>query len=336
MTTGKRSAVRITNSGEPVDHSGPGLRVGPTNPATADRTSEACPPGFDSLVSQHKSGQGSGDGVPGVASVASGDLRSEATQRFSSLDKTQINSNSNSREKTYSSVYTAVPVGRGRHCGRCTVTGDLPDGSRRYIRVDCRCWGCAYCGPKKASRYRRAIRELAEKYKLNRFLTLTLDPKAPGDQDPVAYINASFAKWRIYLKRKFGVSITYIRILEFQKSGNPHFHVLVDRFIQQAWIQSTWQAIGGGRFVDIRYVDIHRIARYLSKYLTKELLLSAPKRSRRITVSRGIRLIEKKKSELVWRFYRTKIIDLFLQLMPDLDDVWLDEEGVLREFVTRF
>jgi hypothetical protein len=53
-------------------------------------------------------------------------------------------------------------------------------------------------------------------------------------------------------------------------------------------------------------------------------------------VSRGIRLIEKKKSELVWRFYRTKIIDLFLQLMPDLDDVWLDEEGVLREFVTRF
>ena len=265
-------------------------------------------------------------------------LRSEATQRGlgSYLDKTQINSNSSSSDKTYASVYTAVPVGRGRHCGRCTVTVDLPDGSRRYIRVDCRCWGCAYCGPKKASRYRRAIRELAEKNKLNRFLTLTLDPKAPGDQDPVAYINASFAKWRIYLKRKFGVSITYIRILEFQKSGNPHFHILVDRFIPQAWIQSTWQAIGGGRFVDIRYVDIHRIARYLSKYLTKELLLSAPKRSRRITVSRGIRLIEKKKSELVCRFYRTKIIDLFLQLMPDLDDVWVDEEGVLREFVTRF
>src|ERR1017187_6616819 len=44
--TGKRGAVR-NNSGAPVDHSGPGLRVGPTTPATADRKSEACPPDFD-------------------------------------------------------------------------------------------------------------------------------------------------------------------------------------------------------------------------------------------------------------------------------------------------
>jgi hypothetical protein len=252
------------------------------------------------------------------------------------LDKTQINSNRNNSDKTYAGVYTATPIGRGRHCGRCTITIDLPDGSRRYIRVDCRCWSCAYCGPKKAGRYKRAIREVAEKYKLNRFLTLTVDPKVIGDQEPVVFINSTFAKWRTSLKRKFGVSITYIRILEFQKSGNPHFHILVDRFIPQAWVQSSWRAVGGGQFVDIRYVDIHRIARYLSKYLTKELLLSAPKRSRRITVSRGIRLIEKKKSDLVCRFYREKIIDLFLALMPDLDDVWVDEEGVLKEFVTRF
>jgi len=43
---GKRSAVR-NNSGLPVDRSGPGLRVGPTTPATADRKSEACPPHVD-------------------------------------------------------------------------------------------------------------------------------------------------------------------------------------------------------------------------------------------------------------------------------------------------
>lgn len=43
---GKRGAVRISNSGFPVDHSGPGLRVGPTTSATADRKSEACPDGL--------------------------------------------------------------------------------------------------------------------------------------------------------------------------------------------------------------------------------------------------------------------------------------------------
>ena len=40
--------------------------------------------------------------------------------------------------------------------------------------------------------------------------------------------------------------------------------------------------------VDIRYVDVHRVSRYLSKYLTKELLMSASLRSRRVTTSRGM------------------------------------------------
>jgi len=327
---GKRGAVRNTNSGEPVDHSGPDLGVGPTSPATSDRKSGACPPDF--AVSQGKSGWGSGGEAPSAASGASGGLRSEATQPVSSLVEVQINRNS----KTYASVFTARPVGRGKYCGRGTVWTVSPDGSRRYVRVDCRCWSCSYCGPKKAARYKRAIRETAERHKLNRFLTLTLDPKLLGSENPVAYINLAFAKWRIYLKRKFGVAITYIRILEFQKNGNPHFHILVDRFIPQAWIRSTWQAVGGGQFVDIRYVDIHRIARYLSKYLTKELLLSAPKRSRRITVSRGIRLIEKTKSDLVWKLLLIQIGELLLQLMPSLEDTWVDEEGVLKEFVTKF
>ena len=214
---GKRGAVR-NNSGLPVDHSGPGLRVRPTTSLTADRKSEACPPDFLFSVSQHKSGRESESGALSGASVASGGLRSAATQRGSSLDQVQIN-----RNKTYESVYCTPSVGRGKHCGKVTVGCKLADGTRRYIRVDCRCWGCGYCGPKKAARYRHAIRECAERHKLNRFLTLTLDPKVLGEAAPVAYINAIFAKWRIYLKRNFHVAITYIRILEFQKNGNSSF-----------------------------------------------------------------------------------------------------------------
>jgi hypothetical protein len=40
---GKRDAVR-NNSGLSVDHSDPDLGVGPTNPPTSGRNSEACPP----------------------------------------------------------------------------------------------------------------------------------------------------------------------------------------------------------------------------------------------------------------------------------------------------
>jgi hypothetical protein len=103
------------------------------------------------------------------------------------------------------------------------------------------------------------------------------------------------------------ISIKYIAILEFQKNGNPHLHVLVDRFIPHGWIKASWDALGGGRIGDIRLVDIHRISHYLSKYLTKELLLSAPERSRRVTTSRSIHLLEKKVNEVRWRLVPSSI-----------------------------
>ncbi len=87
--------------------------------------------------------------------------------------------------------------------------------------MNCKCWNCSYCGPRRAKRYKYAIRATAEVLKLCRFLTLTLDP-AKIQGDPVPYLNATFAKLRVYWKREYGIALTYIRILEFQKNGTPH------------------------------------------------------------------------------------------------------------------
>jgi hypothetical protein len=122
-------------------------------------------------------------------------------------------------------------------------------------------------------------------------MTLTLDPsRIPEGADPIKYLRNTFSKFRTSLKRKYGEAITYISILELQKSGNPHLHVLVDRHISQAWISESWQAVGGGKIVDIRIVDIHRAPHYLTKYLSKQAILSVPKGVRRYTTSRGIKL----------------------------------------------
>ncbi len=99
---------------------------------------------------------------------------------------------------------------------------------------------------------------------------------------------------RVSLKRKLGSSPSFIAILELQKSGYAHLHVLVSCYIPQQWISSAWQGVGGGRIVDIRHVDVHRIVPYLAKYLTKELLLTeVSRKARRFTTSRDIRLFEK-------------------------------------------
>jgi hypothetical protein len=321
---GKRGAVR-NNSGSPVDHSGPGLRVGPTTPATADRKSAACPP--DSyLLSQRKSGRESEGGALRGASEASGGLRSEATQRSSFLDEIQNNRNTDLAESFRA-------LGRKRNCGVWTVVGSSDDGTKQiFHRVNCKTWGCCFCGPRKAKRYKFLIGKLAEHEQLTRFLTLTLDPSRI-EGDSVRYLRGVFNKFRLYLRRRYGAPVKYIAVLEFHKSGIAHLHVLIDRYVPWDWIKQSWCALGGGQIVYIKYVDVHRISRYLSKYLTKELLLSAPKRARRVTTSRSLRLIEKS-AESSWKLVKLSVFFLYSRLWPSAFGITLDSDGFLEGFST--
>ncbi len=190
-----------------------------------------------------------------------------------------------------------------RYCSRGTVSGPLRDDHQNYgfLRVDCKKLACPRCGPKKAKQYRRAIGKRAEEGRLTRLMTLTLDPARCGAKDSVAYLRKCFSKFRVSLLRRLGKTISYIAVVELQKSGMAHLHVLIGVFIDQAWISQAWQSVGGGRIVDIRLVDVHRVNAYLSKYLTKDRLLSVPAKKKRVSTSRDIHLFElKEKLGWVW------------------------------------
>ena len=191
-------------------------------------------------------------------------------------------------------------------CSRGTVYSDH-DGFSDYARVNCKKLSCERCGPKRAWRYRNAIAKRAEELGLNKMMTLTLDPaKCPGG-DSVAYLRECFSKFRVSLLRRFGKSISYIAVVELQKSGMAHLHVLIGVYIPQNWISEAWQAVGGGRIVDIRQRHIRSVARYLSKYLTKDFLGAVPSKKKRITTSRDIRLFEKCPKQNQWEYSPEKI-----------------------------
>src|SRR6266705_2772445 len=303
--TGKRGAVR-NNSGLPVDHSGPGLGRA-NNSSDSQPKAGGLPTRY--FFSQPKSGQGSGDGVPGSGEAVGS----------SSLDLDKTNRNR--------------PKQKNPYCGQFTLVGkSLTDNKTQFQRLKCKCWSCSLCGPRRARRYRYGIRAAAEQLKLQRFLTLTLDPdKIEGD--PVVHLRETFNKLRTYLRRKFGSAPKYIAVLEFHDNGKPHLHVLVDRFIEQAWLSAAWEAIGGGRIVDIRFVDLHRVSHYLAKYLTVDLLLSAPKGVRRVTCSRGIVLLEKSAKTHTWTLLKANILYLYSRLFRLVVQLGYDEEGTLASFV---
>lgn len=225
-------------------------------------------------------------------------------------------------------------LGRGPHCGRFTIRGTSPlTRATEFHRVNCKCWRCSFCGPKRAKHYRCAIRQVAEERQLRRFLTLTLDPKRVQG-DPVQYLNRLFSKLRVYLRRRYGETPQYIRILEFQKNGNPHLHILIDRFIPRAWIKAAWVALGGGYMVDIRQVNVNQVARYVSKYVTKEMLLSpVPARCRRVTTSREIKLFEKPPTDCKWELLKATIWFLYEMYAKNVVNSVNDEDGILESFI---
>lgn len=224
------------------------------------------------------------------------------------------------------------------NCDNGSISG--PDGklgnTTVYLRSDCKRVECESCGPIRARKYRKAIGEIAEEKKLTRFMTLTLDPKKlePGEES-ISYIRDCFAKFRVYLGRRFGSSISFIAVVELQKNGNAHLHILIGKYIDKAWISRSWSSVGGGHIVDIRLVDIHRIRAYLTKYITKPILSSVPARKKRISTSRDIKLNPKKEKREGW-FYCLEPIDvIWLQRWPAgsvLKRHQFDSEGRLKAF----
>jgi hypothetical protein len=204
------------------------------------------------------------------------------------------------------------PVGRGKFCGRWSVRGiDPKNGRKVFRRVNCNSWGCSYCGPRKARTARASIRRVAQDLGLRYFLTLTMDPSKLDDLNfAVPYMRLVFNKFREYLKRKYRTAPSYICVLEFTKAGLPHLHVLFDRYLPQKWISNVWDSLGGGRICHIKQVTVLNVARYLSKYLTKELFLSAPKGTRRITTARSIKLFPKFESGIAWELVQESIYRL--------------------------
>src|SRR5882762_1652653 len=194
-------------------------------------------------------------------------------------------------------------------CGASTVVGPVKGkpGQFGYAALFCKSYRCDRCRKPKLKKVRKRISEVAEEHTLTRMVTLTLDPKRipkryrkPTDR----YIRECWRKMRVLLAREFEGSLPFVGVLEFQKNGNAHLHLLVGRYIAQKWLSIAWQSIGGGRHVDIRFVDVHRVAAYLSPYLTGNKVLHTlellPKRARIFTTARCIVLWAKKKKSGWW------------------------------------
>jgi hypothetical protein len=197
-----------------------------------------------------------------------------------------------------------------RNCGIYTLIGFVNQ-SYAHHRLRCKSYDCGWCGPRKIRQVRKRIVQRALQHGLQRFLTLTLDPKKmrPGldTKAKVAFLNATWRKMRVYLQRHLRKSLVFVAVVELQGNGNPHLHLLVGSYIPKRWISASWQALGGGWATRIEYADVHRVAAYLATYFTDESLCNLPPGTRRFSTSRGLALFERKRGNGSWILVREPI-----------------------------
>jgi hypothetical protein len=333
----RQSAVSNLDNGKPVYPSGPSTGCGPTPLTTDGRKPSVCLPdsSADSFpTSQSKTGR-EFEGRALISAAGAVPLTSLDKERLIATalkNRTDIFL-SNTRELADLERHSNnVRSSWHKRCGCWTLQGSAPSGGVRCQRLYCKTWTCSRCGPKRAKRTRYAIAAHAEARHLNKFLTLTLDPKRLRGEQATKYLKKCQHKFMTICRRQYGRQLSYICVLEYHKNGNPHLHIILDRYIDKAWIQEKWHAVGGG-WVFIEFVHIRKIANYLSPYLSKEMLTSpAPKGTRRVTTSRNIKLFPKIISDLVWTL-RKKCIEQVRAEFACEAETEFDESGLLAVFI---
>lgn len=140
---------------------------------------------------------------------------------------------------------------------------------------------------------------------------------------------------RVYIARHVPGKLAYIAILQRHKSGVGHLHLLVSRFLPQRQISRFSAALGGGRVIDIRSVEVRSVAAYLSKYLTKEEDL--PPGVRHVTTSRGLTIwpeAHRKDSgsppEFIWQLSKVPINVFHARAIDARDEVYTEVDGAIE------
>jgi len=193
-----------------------------------------------------------------------------------------------------------------RGCGNFSLVG-VSGSECCVVGMRCKRWSCQYCGARKV---RSTVARIRAGMRLGscRFFTLT----APGDEDPedsLAEFAARWKRFRMRLERRFG-RIEYLGVVELQKRGSPHIHVVYrGPFIPQAWLSRAAAESGFGKIADIRRSNPN-LSRYLAKYLAKDLTAAGadgaepvklPPYFRRVRWSRNWCVWEKRKRHPRWR-----------------------------------
>lgn len=124
---------------------------------------------------------------------------------------------------------------------------------------------------RSANRLRRYVENFAQDF--TGMITLTYPKTWPASPSVwKGHLRAFYERLR---RTRYFEEHSSIWVLEFQKRGAPHFHLLMSGWVSKAWVSTSWAEITGGdssacsRCEQIRNIEAG--GKYIGKYLSKSL-----------------------------------------------------------------
>lgn len=152
----------------------------------------------------------------------------------------------------------------------------------------CRSWFCPHCCTGKGLTLRERLIPIVQTFTALQMWTFTLDPKLFNNPaDAFSHVRQTRALGNVIRKlRRWGFlhSARYFYVVEWQKNGMPHFHVLLDAsHIPVEKVREAWNAyipkgferaslpagLGWVKFSAPRFKSPEHAAHYACKYLIK-------------------------------------------------------------------
>jgi len=181
------------------------------------------------------------------------------------------------------------PNSSAEKCPRCENRFLYNFDTSEIIQVSCKAYKCAVCGPRKRFKLQKAIEKHVSKWDRIRMFTFTFSSNVFLNQNMKEKLQLASKIWKTFRDscRKSHVltqrekDFQYIKTIELQENGSPHFHCLIDRYLFFSKINKIWKSairqntdyegnpgsinISGG----IRKGDA---GKYITKYVTKQLI----------------------------------------------------------------
>lgn len=157
----------------------------------------------------------------------------------------------------------------GAPCGGATAE-KLEDGRLTVVPLLCGKWSCPMCGWLRYYWFVTELRRAMKRHGLRYFWTLTIRQGYCTPQESYVEIQKGWNRLRTAIVRKYG-ALAYVWVVEGQKNGMAHLHLVWDRYVDVDWLRAAWErSFPGSRQVHVGRIGSDDGPGYLAKYLGKE------------------------------------------------------------------